>query len=699
MDQITMNILAILVNSQDYITYNYISKKLNISIRTVARYIKNIDSYFKSNGIIADKKRGIGIKLILSDIERKGLKELLVEKEVDFLSKLDRKLIIICELLTVSEPIKSFYFSSILKVSLGTISRDLEEVEKWSEENGLKLIKNRGNGLYIEGDEGAIREAIVNLILSNLDYKKVQYWSNDIVGTELLKDYLSPLTKIKFSKIIDSGIVRNVIKIVDSYDENLKEILVDSSYFSFILFISLTVNREDHSSDLKEYNLDKIKELAEYNYILKLISEIKKIYPINISDNDVYIITVHLITGRTRGISKTKKDIMSDMDLLIITKKIISNIKEELNEKIDNDDELLIRLMVHLELMIKRTRMGISVSNNLLESIKTDYKDLYSIVKKSVSFLSRIIGKEISDEEIGYITVHIGATLVSMENKSQNVKAVVVCISGIGTSKILVEKIKQKIENIEIISTISSNVINEYGLSQNGVDLIISSVNIDTQDIPNVVVNPLLMKEDVFKINKIVNEIKSKKNAYSIKQKVKEFKKEKYTSSGSTIEDIQFNLRIVQQLIENFYFEGGIQLNNKNELIKYVSKQISNSSEMEQQVSNKLFKREEFGTTVIDGKGLILLHCKFKDTIKLGIVRLNESIDVSVGDYSEKTNVALVMIIPEEPDERVVEIFSEISKAVVLGEGFINTVCKESKTAILQMISKMLVNYVWRKTK
>ena len=44
-------------------------------------------------------------------------------------SKADRQMIILLELLTINEPLKYFYFTSLFHISDATLSNDLEEVE------------------------------------------------------------------------------------------------------------------------------------------------------------------------------------------------------------------------------------------------------------------------------------------------------------------------------------------------------------------------------------------------------------------------------------------------------------------------------------------------------------------------------------------------------------------------------------------
>jgi len=691
MDKQSSSIIETLIEGTDYITYSCISKKLNVSLSTVIRYIKSLDYYFKENNIKVEKKRGIGIRLILSEEDRKKLKDSLNKEDSDYLFPHDRKIIIICELLRMDETVKSYYFSSVLKVALGTVRRDLEEVEKWLNQNNLRLKKGKGNGLTVYGEEKSVREAIVNLLLSNMDSKNNYYWNDDFMKPKFFKGNLASLTKIKLAQLIDYKIVVNMIKIVQKYDENLKEVIVDGSYFQLIILLSLTVQRKEINMAIEDYKINNIKELDQYQYILLLIKEVEKHYEVTVSNSDIYVIMIHFITSGVREISERSKQITSDSELSIITNRIISNLQNNLNIRLDYDDDLLARLMMHLKLMLDRQNMGVKVTNNYLQLIKLDYKHIFDVVKSSVDFLSEITGKNVNDEEIGLITIHIVATLLTLENNTKIIKVVVVCTSGIGTSKILVEKIKQKIKNIEIFTTMASGAVNEVNLIKQGVDLIISSVNLETFIIPTAVVNPLMKDEDKLRIYKLIDAISKNKNR-DLTSKIPE--KVNASSDQKSVEDMLFYMEVIHEIIDDFYYEEDVDIGNKEQLIEYVSKHLSYSSKMHQIILRQLLKRDEYGSTVIDDKGLILLHCSAGNYIKLGVVRLKESIEVSVGKYVESINTALVMIVPEDPDDRIVELFSEISKELVENKAFMEEIVNGSKNAILNKIGKLLTKFI-----
>lgn len=73
-------------------------------------------------------------------------------------------MIILLELLTINEPLKYFYFTSLFHISDATLSNDLEEVETWLDHYNLTLYRRPGMGIYWEGKEEDYRQAVSKCI-------------------------------------------------------------------------------------------------------------------------------------------------------------------------------------------------------------------------------------------------------------------------------------------------------------------------------------------------------------------------------------------------------------------------------------------------------------------------------------------------------------------------------------------------------
>lgn len=90
---------------------------------------------------------------------------------------IQRTLRIIKLLINSSETMTISFISEKLDVSNRTIRNDMKEVEKLLLENGLKLVKKTGVGVYIEGDEKSKLEMLTKL--KSFNYTETKHTSKD----------------------------------------------------------------------------------------------------------------------------------------------------------------------------------------------------------------------------------------------------------------------------------------------------------------------------------------------------------------------------------------------------------------------------------------------------------------------------------------------------------------------------------------
>ena len=99
----------------------------------------------------------------------------------------------------------------------------------------------------------------------------------------------------------------------------------------------------------------------------------------------------------------------------------------------DIDKSIIFPLADHLEFAVKRIRAHEDISNPLLDDIKVLFHAEYKAAESVRPILMDEIGTEISDDEIGYIALHIHSA-ISSDKISQSVeiaKAVRECVSVI----------------------------------------------------------------------------------------------------------------------------------------------------------------------------------------------------------------------------------------------------------------------------
>ncbi len=93
--------------------------------------------------------------------------------------------------------------------------------------------------------------------------------------------------------------------------------------------------------------------------------------------------------------------------------------------------------------------------NPMTEQIKRDYFLLYMAVEEGMEKF--FPGLLFSDNEIAFIVLHFGSAL-EIKREEAKIKALIVCSSGIGSSKMLASRLKKSFrKSVPLICLPSSN--------------------------------------------------------------------------------------------------------------------------------------------------------------------------------------------------------------------------------------------------
>lgn len=695
MDTHSFRILQLLLEEHRYVTYEYLSHELSVSTRTIKRVMRNVQDYLDENGITYNVQMGKGIKLILTEDARADHKQNLQDVSIEFVTADERSIIILCELFKADDYMKTYYFASTLKVSVGTIERDLENVEDWLMRHNLLLERSRGKGIAIRGHEINIRLGIVNLIAQNIQLETINYHSLTLIAEDNFKDKLTYRTRKSLRELIDLRVVTQMKSFVEDYDPNIKMSLVDEAYFKFILLLSLTVDRNDKNRVAGHAPAEHDRQSKQFRYIAALFEAIEQHFHLKMSEDEQDAILGFFLSARRQGnenlpnLPKTKWN-KYDQDVSKIATQIVNNIEAELNVNFNYQSDLHQRLISHLKLFLNRYTLNIKGTNHYLATIKREYTNVFEAVKRSLKKMSDIITHPVPDDEIGYITMHVVATLMEMQNTSARRKIAVVCMSGIGTSKILVESIKQKFNHVDVLNPMTVNELDELKLIAEGVDLLVSSVKIETDLLPTVIVKPFLSAKDEVKLAKLLGSAtktphhqKSRKHNKQLNEEA--LKKEHFLGY----------LKTVYQLIDEFYFEENAPITSIDQLISYVAQQLGDSPDQTERLRAKLTEREKMGSTVIDRKGVMLLHCRVDQKLKLGVLRLKKSFTYNGADTDELISTVFIMIAPEKRKKSVIDLFSAISTELVQNERFLDTVTAGDEQVVTRHIGNVLLQVIY----
>lgn len=662
----------------DYITYAQIAEEMKVSSRTVIRYIKNIPSNIQEVPIQIEMKRGMGIRMNLSIEERKRLKTILKEEKNYYFSKQDRIWLILYELFSSDNYVKSYYLSARLNVSPGTMERDLEDIDQWLEKNGLKLYSSKGKGICISGKESNIRQGFVNLYMNFVDMKKISY---DICFSDrkFFKEEYTEEVKQRYYDLLDLDVMGIVKELIFQWQKEYQRRLLDEDLMRMIVYLVIMLQRNGKEVFMEAHKKMELIGQQSFRVYQTLAEMVSTDFGIEFQKDSIYYFISNMLAKRSSGIEMPENN-----DLFEIVDKFLQSIASSLNLNLGYDQELMYRLQMHLELMIQRVNMGVYIQNHYLDKLKQNYGTIFKAVKNNLHIISAMCRKKINEDEIGYLVIHILATVMEAERENNQLRVVVVCMNGFGTSRVLSELIKKQFPEIEIVDCVAEDYVNELELAKQKVDFIITTIELETVTIPTILVDPFLGMADEKKIRQNLEFFKARN---AIQDHLIEEKEE--------TKDKVLLLKTANQILRDFAFQN-VCAENKKELICEICKFLDEN--IRDEVKYKLLRREQRGSSVIDETGALLLHCRIKQMTMIRCYSLKKEIEDDCNGKKVMIRTVVLMLAPEEENLDILDLFGTVSADLVLKPDLIKLIEEKEETKIYQYISDLLLNYVnqWR---
>ena len=151
---------------------------------------------------------------------------------------------------------------------------------------------------------------------------------------------------------------------------------------------------------------------------------------------------------------------------------------------------------MHLQPAIERAQCGISFSNPLLQDIRINYKELFSICTNAAKRITTDTGISFSQDEIGYLTVHIGAAVERRkQHKSKKLDVLLVCGNGIGMANLLELTLQNHLSYINIVRKLSFYQLSDS--SMENIDLIISTMDLHLPNKAVLKISPILSESEI----------------------------------------------------------------------------------------------------------------------------------------------------------------------------------------------------------
>jgi len=475
-------ILRDLLNEEKNIIARNLAEKYSISLRTVRYDLDNIEYWLKEMGATLVKTPRVGMRVENKKQALVAIKNMNFNANEVLFSSKDRANIILIRLMLSGKPLTSEKFAEELDVSRSTIISEIKEINEELREHFISIEGKTNHGFILTGEE-----------------KNIRYYLKEVLAPLIVNTY-----KETFYTLSDKNFDQKEIEIIKDVillmKKKLNIRLDDLSMQTLRLIFIVLIRRIKNGNilnveevELSKYKSTQIYTLAQDTYDV-LISKFGLPY-----EKGEIAYLLHLMLIENLGKSLTYEKNFDEKKLIEVVAEIVNAGFEHLSIKEAEVETLLKELFSHLKLTLSRYELNVISENPILEQIKVKYGDVFDVVRKSCKIFKAEYGFELSEDEIGFITMYF---LKSLEKSKIYVKKsiIVVCNTSRGTSKLLATRIKNNIPEVNIKDIVSIIDIERDKELLEDVDLIISTIKIDNLDKATLTVSPIITTYELGKI-------------------------------------------------------------------------------------------------------------------------------------------------------------------------------------------------------
>jgi len=493
-------ILSTLIQKKEYGQAAYmkeLAEQFKVSTRTIRNDLEQINEFLNKNKLSGVSLGKQGVIETGKDMER--ARQYLFQD--DFypykLEKHERKMFMATLLICERDYRTLSNLADCMYVSRSTVVQDLDGLKAFFKKHKLYVVSHSNKGLILEGEEKNKRLLLLSMIKSNESvYREAPVFERLI-------------RSLKEECRVDMEDLKTMEKVINLAEHFSGRFLTDTSFTNLKYFLVLSLYR----MRLKKYAEQDSKKNSKYEmagYILKQLSDFAGI---EVMEEEIKFLG--RILNEMRYIKKTTSN-QEIVKMQVITRTFIEHVSIDIDLNLQGDYIFYENLINHLESMFSS-----AIQDNTVNSVVTEvlerYPKIQEAVQNNVSVLEEYIGRKLNEVEISYIVVHICAAMERNKNSTERYSVILVCNGGIGTSQLLLARLK-KYFNFDVADIIPAHDLKNADINE--ADVILSTVALDT-DMEYIQVDPLLNDEDCINVGKKLSRLKGSHKAIS-RPKVKE---------------------------------------------------------------------------------------------------------------------------------------------------------------------------------
>ena len=458
-----------------------LAQRLSVSTRTVRADITALNALLAAHGAQFILSRGNGYQLRVDDASRYQRLEVVHPRGLRIpRSSQERVHYLVVRFLTSAFSLKLEDLADEWFVSRATLQGDMVDVREWLLRYHLTLETRPRHGMKLFGSEVSIRACLTDLL-----------WDlsqQDTASPQLVADALNAGVPEQLTVVLHDIFTRFAIRLTDEGERFIR------------LYCAVSVRRISEGYPLPEFSADDVDERVR-DAAREVVQVLQQLAGKPLSLSEESWLRVHIAARQVQDAAPSVINADDDEALVLY---ILHYVNSHYNYNLLDDAQLHADLLTHIRTMITRVRYQIMIPNPLLDNIKQHYPMAWDMTLAAVSSWGKYTPYTISENEIGFLVLHIGVGLERHYNVGyqRNPRVLLVCDAGNAMVRMIEAVLQRKYPQIDVAGTIS---LRDYEQRENVVeDFVISTARIAEKDKPVVTIAPFPTDYQLEQIGKLV---------------------------------------------------------------------------------------------------------------------------------------------------------------------------------------------------
>lgn len=484
-------LLARFIKQSEPLPMKELTAAFAVSDRTIRTDITNLNDTLKNVGAAVSLIRGKGYLLSVTDPSAFEVwwRDDLDSVETSLTSTEERQHYLLFTLFKAAAPLSLDDFLDQLFVSKNTFYSYLKTIRDQLLPYGLKIVNRPNIGFEVVGNEFAKRQAMSDLLIG----KDLQEYLIGFTETELaLFDNidLALLQQLELAFLAPLNLLES-----DYYHKNI------------VSHFALALSRFADGKPLTEMpvKVPQLKPEAQ-ELMLQFLRKLEEAFALQLPPEEKDYFIYYLSVNAPRFVANETTELQSESVADEIVNELLQGIKQTSNYDWTQDAILIKDLTSHIKGFIHMNSLEAGHRNPLLTTIKQSFPLAYDLCLTHLEAIGKHYGLYFSEDEIGYIALHIaGALERSSTLENRKYKVVLVCGTGRAMSRIIEAKInKRHQDKFEIVKRLSYVELQQQALTT--IDFVITTIPLEQLTVPSIYIRMGQLDKDIEKIDQFLED-------------------------------------------------------------------------------------------------------------------------------------------------------------------------------------------------